>query len=225
MINLLVVLLSSAGALTWEMLFCVLPAKRALLADANCSLVWIYLSVIPYVASVGYEITTYAWIDSIGAIGIAAFLLLREQKLSANRRAVLLATARIKVIICLVLCMISFPVRMLDGLRIILKKRRPRPGRSHQEKHVNLRACSTCLRGNVLLPICILAEDQCIGYRNGTSSQTDDIPIARNLAGIPSRSTLLPPQAKIMVTFFRNASLMHPSLSRDRACRLRGRAC
>src|ERR1700690_2834152 len=47
--------------------------SRALLADANCSMVCIYLSIILFVSSIGYAITGIGWIDSIGAIGIAVF--------------------------------------------------------------------------------------------------------------------------------------------------------
>jgi len=47
--------------------------SKALLADANCSMVCMYLSIILFVSSFGYEILGIGWIDSIGAIGIAVF--------------------------------------------------------------------------------------------------------------------------------------------------------
>lgn len=45
----------------------------AILADANCTKVCIYLSVILFLSSIGYEITGIGGIDSIGAIFIAVF--------------------------------------------------------------------------------------------------------------------------------------------------------
>lgn len=45
----------------------------AILADANCTKVCIYLSVILFLSSLGYELTGIGGIDSIGAIFIAAF--------------------------------------------------------------------------------------------------------------------------------------------------------
>lgn len=47
--------------------------SRALLADANGSMVCIYLSIILFVSSFGYEVTGIGWIDSFGGIGIAVF--------------------------------------------------------------------------------------------------------------------------------------------------------
>jgi divalent metal cation (Fe/Co/Zn/Cd) transporter len=47
--------------------------SRALLADANCSMACIYISIILLVSSFGYEITGIGWIDSIGGIGIAVY--------------------------------------------------------------------------------------------------------------------------------------------------------
>lgn len=47
--------------------------SKALLADANCSMVCMYLSIILFISSLGYEIASYGWIDSVGAIGIALF--------------------------------------------------------------------------------------------------------------------------------------------------------
>lgn len=45
----------------------------ALLADANCTKVCIYLSVVLLISSIGYEATGLGMIDSIGAAGIAFF--------------------------------------------------------------------------------------------------------------------------------------------------------
>ncbi len=47
--------------------------SRALLADAACSRTCLYLSIVLLVASVGYELTGVGLIDSLGALGIAAF--------------------------------------------------------------------------------------------------------------------------------------------------------
>lgn len=51
--------------------------SQALLADANCSKICMWLSVILLVSSVGYELTGLGLLDSLGALGIAA-LSLRE---------------------------------------------------------------------------------------------------------------------------------------------------
>lgn len=47
--------------------------SQAILADANCTKVCVYLSVVLFLSSVGYEITKIGGLDSIGAIGIALF--------------------------------------------------------------------------------------------------------------------------------------------------------
>ncbi len=47
--------------------------SQALIADANCTKACMYLSIILFVSSIGYEITGIGMIDSIGAIGIAIF--------------------------------------------------------------------------------------------------------------------------------------------------------
>lgn len=47
--------------------------SQALLADANCSKACMYLSVVLFLSSMGYEITGIGGFDSIGAIGIAVF--------------------------------------------------------------------------------------------------------------------------------------------------------
>ncbi|MBF0519912.1 MAG: cation transporter [Nitrospirae bacterium] len=48
-------------------------SSEAILSDAACSRVCIYLSIVLLLASVGYEITKIAGLDSIGAIAIAVF--------------------------------------------------------------------------------------------------------------------------------------------------------
>lgn len=47
--------------------------SQALLADAACTKTCLYLSVVLLVASIGYEVTGIGLLDSLGAIGIAAF--------------------------------------------------------------------------------------------------------------------------------------------------------
>jgi divalent metal cation (Fe/Co/Zn/Cd) transporter len=47
--------------------------SRALLSDANCSMVCIYISIILLVSSLGYEVIGIGWLDSIGGMGIAVF--------------------------------------------------------------------------------------------------------------------------------------------------------
>lgn len=48
-------------------------SSEAILADAQCTKVCIYMSVILLVASVVYEVTNIAYIDSIGTAGLAYF--------------------------------------------------------------------------------------------------------------------------------------------------------
>ena len=47
--------------------------SQALIADANCTKACMYLSIILFAASIGYEVTGIGMLDSIGAIGIAFF--------------------------------------------------------------------------------------------------------------------------------------------------------
>lgn len=47
--------------------------SRALLADAECTRVCIYMSVILLVSSGIYELTQFAWLDSAGGLGLAWF--------------------------------------------------------------------------------------------------------------------------------------------------------
>lgn len=47
--------------------------SKAILADANCTRACMYLSFILLVSSLGYELTSIGWLDSLGALGIAVF--------------------------------------------------------------------------------------------------------------------------------------------------------
>lgn len=47
--------------------------SEAIIADGNCTLVCIYMSVVLLVSSAIYEITGIAWIDAAGAVGLAWF--------------------------------------------------------------------------------------------------------------------------------------------------------
>jgi len=47
--------------------------SRAMIADANCTKTCLYLSIILLVASIGYELTGFGGIDSVGALFIAYF--------------------------------------------------------------------------------------------------------------------------------------------------------
>ncbi|MCX7913444.1 MAG: cation transporter [Thermodesulfovibrionales bacterium] len=47
--------------------------SQAILSDANCTKACMYLSIVLFFSSIGYEFTKIGGIDSIGAIGIALF--------------------------------------------------------------------------------------------------------------------------------------------------------
>ena len=47
--------------------------SKAILADASCTRVCLYLSVILLVSSVSFELTGIGWLDAAGALGIAWF--------------------------------------------------------------------------------------------------------------------------------------------------------
>lgn len=47
--------------------------SEAIIADGNCTLVCIYMSVVLLISSAVYEITGIAWIDAAGAVGLAWF--------------------------------------------------------------------------------------------------------------------------------------------------------
>ena len=44
-----------------------------ILADANCTMVCIYMSVVLLVASLVYQFTGFGWVDSLGAVGLIWF--------------------------------------------------------------------------------------------------------------------------------------------------------
>lgn len=56
----------------------------AILADASCTKTCMYLSVVLFLSSVGYEVTSIGGMDSIGAVGIA-ILSLREGRESFQK--------------------------------------------------------------------------------------------------------------------------------------------
>ena len=60
----------------------------ALLADAACSRVCLYLSVILLAASAGYALTGIGWLDSLGAIGIAWFSLKEGREAFGKARGI-----------------------------------------------------------------------------------------------------------------------------------------
>lgn len=65
-------------AIMWILIYWKTKAGRALkseaiLADAECTRVCIYMSVILLISSGIYELTKFAYIDSIGALGLAYF--------------------------------------------------------------------------------------------------------------------------------------------------------
>ncbi len=45
--------------------------SQALIADANCTRACMYLSVVLFISSIGYELTGMGMLDSLGAVGIA----------------------------------------------------------------------------------------------------------------------------------------------------------
>lgn len=47
--------------------------SHAILADASCTRTCIYLSIILLLSSIGFELTGFGGLDSIGATGIAWF--------------------------------------------------------------------------------------------------------------------------------------------------------
>lgn len=49
--------------------------SQAILADASCTRVCLYLSLILLASSAGYQLTGFGWLDSVGALGIAWFSL------------------------------------------------------------------------------------------------------------------------------------------------------
>jgi divalent metal cation (Fe/Co/Zn/Cd) transporter len=64
--------------------------SQALLADADCSKVCVYLSIVLLVSSVAYEVTGIGGFDSVGAVGIALFSLRKAMtfgKSKGNQRS------------------------------------------------------------------------------------------------------------------------------------------
>jgi len=49
--------------------------SQAILADAACTRVCLYLSTILLISSAGYELTGIGWLDTVGALGISWFCL------------------------------------------------------------------------------------------------------------------------------------------------------
>ena len=47
--------------------------SEPIIADGNCTLVCIYMSVVLLISSAVYEITGIGWIDAAGAFGLAWF--------------------------------------------------------------------------------------------------------------------------------------------------------
>ena len=44
-----------------------------ILADANCTLVCVYMSIVLLVSSLIYQLTGFGWVDSLGALGLIYF--------------------------------------------------------------------------------------------------------------------------------------------------------
>lgn len=44
-----------------------------ILADANCTMVCIYMSLVLLASSLGYELTGFGFVDSLGALGLIYF--------------------------------------------------------------------------------------------------------------------------------------------------------
>ncbi|MEK7724623.1 MAG: cation transporter, partial [Acidobacteriota bacterium] len=47
--------------------------SEAILADANCTKVCFYMSIVLLISSLTYALTSFAYIDSIGTLGLAYF--------------------------------------------------------------------------------------------------------------------------------------------------------
>ena len=62
--------------------------SQALLADAACTRVCLYLSVILLVSSAGYQLTGVAWLDAAGAFAISWFCLKEGREAFAKARGV-----------------------------------------------------------------------------------------------------------------------------------------
>ena len=59
--------------------------SKALLADAKCTRICVYMSMMVFIASVIYELTRFAYADAIGALGLAYFAYKEAQECFAFR--------------------------------------------------------------------------------------------------------------------------------------------
>jgi divalent metal cation (Fe/Co/Zn/Cd) transporter len=62
--------------------------SQAILADAACTRVCLYLSVILLVSSAGYRLTGIGWLDAVGALGISWFCLKEGREALAKARGI-----------------------------------------------------------------------------------------------------------------------------------------
>jgi len=65
-------------AIMWALVYAKRRVGKALnsspiLADANCTMVCIYMSVVLLVSSLVYQVTGFAWVDTLGALGLIYF--------------------------------------------------------------------------------------------------------------------------------------------------------
>jgi divalent metal cation (Fe/Co/Zn/Cd) transporter len=65
-------------AVMWLLVYAKRRVGRALnsapiLSDANCTMVCIYMSVVLLVSSLVYQFTGFAWVDTLGAVGLVYF--------------------------------------------------------------------------------------------------------------------------------------------------------
>lgn len=79
-----IISLISIIVMTWLMLAKKKTGRKLnsgpILADANCTRVCIYMSVVLLIASVVYELTGFAYADAIGVAGLAYFSFPKERK-------------------------------------------------------------------------------------------------------------------------------------------------
>jgi divalent metal cation (Fe/Co/Zn/Cd) transporter len=62
--------------------------SQAMLADASCTRVCLYLSVILLASSAGYQLTGIGWLDAAGAFGISWFCLKEGREAFAKARGI-----------------------------------------------------------------------------------------------------------------------------------------
>jgi len=77
----------------WLLIRCKLKVGRALgsqamLADAACTKVCLYLSVVLLCSSAGYQLTGIGWLDAAGALGISWFCLKEGREAFAKARGI-----------------------------------------------------------------------------------------------------------------------------------------